>query len=203
MATPTKNRRKLILWVLMLTVLLAAGVGAAVPFLVPRLPDPAVANRDELLRWLVARDLANESPETCLALVLRLEDEFRDGVDWDALNEKTTEAQRQQLWKNIPQLFGPWLSDKAETYARLAKTERPKFMDSVFKTLMAWKGADRLQAKQTSDAPSNAPPSLLTVFFDQANALQRDAEPAQRDHISQFLCALTLRSFSGPSKPAL
>ena len=67
----SKNRRG-ILWLLVLVALVAAGIGTAIPFLQPRLPDPAVASRDELLRWLVARDLAKESPQTqsCSALLL-------------------------------------------------------------------------------------------------------------------------------------
>ena len=157
------------------------------PFLASGLPDPAVANRDELLRWMVARDLAKESPETRLVLAQRLEEEFRDGVDWDALNKQTTEAQRKQLWKNIPLLFGPWLSEKAAIYARLSEAQRPKFIDGILDTLSAWRGADRLQVKQSDDATSDASRSLLSVFMDQVKACQRNAEPSQRDRISQFL----------------
>jgi hypothetical protein len=194
MATPPKNRRRLVLWLLLLTVLAATGIGAAVPFLVSGLPNPAVANREELLRWLVARDLAKESPETCLVLVQRLEEEFGDGLDWDSLDGEVTDAQREQLWKNIPRLFGPWLSEKAAIYARLSNGERPQFMDHIFKTLLTWRGADRLQTKQAGDGPATQPRSLLSVFFDQVEARKRDAEPSEREHISQFVGALQARA---------
>jgi hypothetical protein len=189
-----KSRRKVILWLVLPLALLASGIGAAVPLLVSGLPDPAVANREELLRWLVARDLSQQSPETCLVLVRRLEEEFRDGVDWAALDGQLTEPQREQLWKNIPLLFGPWLSDKAAIYARLSNRERPKFMDEIFKTLVAWQGADRLQTKPTSDAPSATPRSLLAVFSDQVEATKRNAEPSERERISQFIWALQIRT---------
>jgi hypothetical protein len=194
MVTFPKNRRKLILWLLLPTALLATGIGAAVPFLVLGLPDPAVANREELLRWIVARDLTKESPETCLVLVRRLEEEFRDGVDWASLDGEVTDAQREQLWKNIPLLFGPWLNEKAAIYAQLSSAERPKFMDRIFKTLLTWQGADRLQAKQSTDSPATPPHSLLSVFSDQVEASKRNAEPSEREHISQFLWALQARA---------
>ena len=38
----------------------AALVAAVVGFCWPRLPDPATADRDGLLRWLVTRDLGQE-----------------------------------------------------------------------------------------------------------------------------------------------
>jgi hypothetical protein len=87
----SKNRRG-ILWLALLATLLAVGAAAAVPFLRSRLPDPAVANRDELLRWLVTRDLAMETPQTRLVLIQRLGQEFHSGVDWDALKRKTNGA---------------------------------------------------------------------------------------------------------------
>jgi len=111
-----------------------------------------------------------------------------------ALDGEITDAQREQLWKNIPLLFRPWLSEKAAIYARLSNAERPKFMDCIFKTLLTWQGADRLQTEQSTDGPSTTPHSMLSVFADQVEASKRDAEPLEREHISQFLWALQARA---------
>lgn len=187
-----KNRRR-VLGLLLLTALLAAGVGATLPFLSSGLPDPAVANHDELLQWIVARDLTLESPKTRLVLAQRLEQQLCEGIDWDSLNKQTTEAQRRQLWKNIPLMFGPWLSDKAETYARLSKAQRAKFMDRILATILAWHGADRLQTQQDKNTPSGASRGLLSVLMDEVETCKRNAEPSEREHLSQFLLALQMR----------
>jgi hypothetical protein len=187
----SKNRRG-ILWLLLLVSLSAAGIGAVL-LLRPSLPDPAVADRDELLRWLVTRDLAKESPETRLTLVRRLEGEFRRGVDWEALKRKSTEAQRRRLWNNIPLLFGPWLTDKASIYSRLPSAQRPKFIDDVLDSLLAWRGVDRLQVRKDGNAAQGGMEGLLSVFFAQVEECSRNAEPQQRDHIAQFVAAVQLR----------
>ena len=192
MALFPKNRRG-VLWLLLLAALLAAGIGAVVPFLTSGLPDPAVANRDELLRWLVTRDLAKEPPETRLVLVQRLDEEFRSGVDWDALNRQTTEAQRKQLWSNIPLLLGPWLSEKASVYWQLPDKQRLQFIDGVIDSLLAWRGADRLQVGHGDGAPQSESRGLVSVFLDQVEECKRNAEPQQRDRILQFLGALQVR----------
>jgi hypothetical protein len=192
MVAVPKNRRG-ILWLLALAALLAAAIGAAVPFLAPGLPDPAVASRDELLRWLVTRDLAQESPSTRLALVERLEQEFRSSMDWDAFDAKMTEAQRKRLWSNIPLLLGPWLSEKASVYAQLPERQRPQFIDGVIDSLLAWRGVDRLQARHSSDASPGRSRSLLAVLLEQVEECKRNAEPQQRDRILQFLGALQVR----------
>jgi hypothetical protein len=191
MVASLKNRRGIV-WLLVLLAVLATGVGA-VPLFMSGLPDPAVANREELLRWIVARDLAKESPETCLVLVNRLEAEFGTGVDWESLDGRLSEAQREQLWRNIPLLFRPWLVEKATAYARLAKAQRSEFMDGVFKTLAAWKGADRLRAKQAGGATA---PSLLRVFFDLVESYKQSAGPSQREQITQFVAALQFRALT-------
>jgi hypothetical protein len=194
MATPAKNHRRIVtLWLMLLLVLLATG-GVAAAFLFSGLPDPAVANRDQLLRWLVARDLSKESPETRLVLVRRLDEEFATGIDWESLAGQMSEGHREQLWKNIPLLFRSWLSEKAATYARLSQTQRSKFMDKVLKTLAAWQGADRLQAKQGSPSSPEAPRTLLMVFLDQIEACKRNAEPSDREQITQFVLALQMRA---------
>jgi hypothetical protein len=194
MATPAKKRGRIVaLWLALLLALLATG-GVAAAFLFSGLPDPAVANRDQLLRWLVARDLAKESPETCRVLVRRLDEEFASGVDWESLSDQMSEGHRKQLWKNIPLLFRPWLSEKAAIYARLSQEQRSKFMDKVLKTLAAWQGADRLQAKPSDQGSCDSPRSLLTVFLDQIEACKRNAEPSEREQITQFVLALQMRA---------
>jgi hypothetical protein len=192
MVMSAKTRRG-VLWLLALAALLAAGVGAGRFLFRPGLSDPAVADSDELLRWLVTRDLGQESARTRLVLVQRLEQEFRAGVDWEALNQQMTDAHRKQLWNNIPLLLGPWLSEKASHYSQLPVTQRLKFIDGVIDSLLAWRGADRLQTAQSSEASSSQSRGVVSVFLEQVEECRRNADVRQREHISQFLAALQLR----------
>jgi hypothetical protein len=193
MVVSSKTHRG-VLWLLLLLALLAAGVGAAVPFLTPGLPDPAVANREELLRWLVTRDLGQESSKTRLVIVQRLEQEFRAGVDWEALSRQTTEAQRKQLWCNIPLLLGPWLTEKASLYSQLPDAKRIEFIDGVIDSLQAWRGADQLQAPQSAETPSaQRRGAVQKMFLDQVEECKRSADQQQRDRIAQFVAALQFR----------
>ena len=91
-----------ILALLALLVFVAAALGGAIPFFYPCLPDPAKANRQELLQWLIAKDIAKETPATQLALAGRLEIEFGSGVDWAAFQGKLDAPQRKLLLQNIP-----------------------------------------------------------------------------------------------------
>jgi hypothetical protein len=188
----SRNRRG-VLWLLLAAAMLVVGIGVGLTVLRSGLPDPAVASRDELLRWLVTRDLAKESPKTRLVLVQRLEHEFCSGVDWDALKGKTSKEQRKQLWSNIPLLLGPWLSDKASVYSQLSEAKRLQFIDGVIDSLMTWRGADRLQDGNAGSTSQNAGGGLITAMFSQIEECKRDAPPQQRDCISQFVAALQFR----------
>jgi hypothetical protein len=185
-----KSRRR-VFGVLLLAVLLATVVGAAVPFLLPGLPDPAVAGRDDLFRWVVTRDLAQETPETRVVLARRLEQEFSTGVDWSIL-ESATEAQRRQLWKNLPPLFGAWLRDKAAAYAQLPERQRTKFMDGIFAAVASWQGVERYEPRP-GDSASAGTGGLLRIFADQMQECQRGASAQERDRLSRFFWALQAR----------
>lgn len=189
-----KNRRKTVWLLVLLASILTIGVAASL--MMPHgLPHPDIASRHELLQWVVDRDLAKESPETCLTLVRRLEGEFSaTGVDWASLDGQLTDAQREQLWKNIPLLFRPWLGEKAAIYARLSNAERSRFMDSVMKMLATWQGADQLQVKKADKHTAKESHDLTAMLINQIEAYKRDAEPSERDRIDQFFLAIQARA---------
>ncbi len=85
----------------------AAALGGAISIFNRNLPDPTKANREELLRWLISKDLSRETPATQLALAERLEAEFGAGVDWAAFQAKIDAPQRKQLCRNIPCVLRP------------------------------------------------------------------------------------------------
>ena len=168
--------------------LLAAGGVAASVWLWPGLPDPAVADRDGLLRWLVARDLSAESAETRRTLALRLDDEFSSGIDWQETTGQLDDAQRQRVWENILVLLEPWFMEKADVYAQLDDAKRPEYVDQLIDSIAIWQGADSLQPQ--GNAATDQPEGLLSILFEQVEQWQQDADPQRRERIGQFLLAI-------------
>ena len=90
-----RSRRVVLVAVIMLlTGVLAAGGVGAWRLLCPPLPRPELADREQLIVWLVTRDLNEEPAPTRRALARRLEEEFRGHVDWEATGRKLSPAQR-------------------------------------------------------------------------------------------------------------
>ncbi len=173
----------------------AAGV-AVVWCLYRPLPDPAVADREDLLRWLVVRDLSAESSETLRVLARRLDEEFRGGFDWDATTEHLDTSQRTRVWDNVVLLLKPWFMDKQQRYFKLAAAERPAYLDQLLETIAVWRGVEALRPAPTETAdPSTQQGGLLATLFAQVQQWKRDkdTEPKRRDQIQQFLLALQTR----------
>ncbi|MBN2474722.1 MAG: hypothetical protein JXB62_08945 [Pirellulales bacterium] len=172
------------------TLAVAAAAGAAWVFW-PGLPDPAVADRDGLFRWLVLRDLSNESPETQTLLAQRLEDEFSEGLDWESVGGKLDETQRTRLWGNILVLIEPWLKAKMEHYFALASAERGAYVDRFIDTISAWRGADSLRPEQGHNPDGGG--GIVSVVFEETEKWKKQADPQRRERISQFLLAVQAR----------
>jgi len=178
--------------VLLTLVALLAVVGTAALPLVSKLPDPADASREDLLRWVVTQDLNQHSPKTRLVLACRLEQEYRDGVDWQSLEERTTETQRRQIWKNIPLLLEHWLYMKSAAYSGLSSEKRQAFVDDSLDMLSTWRGAEQLCPRQ-DDSTSG---SLLSMLVEQVEKHRQNADPQQREQMTQYLLALEMRSLA-------
>ncbi|MEA1951881.1 MAG: hypothetical protein U9N87_10880, partial [Planctomycetota bacterium] len=95
-----------------------------------RLPDPEHAGCDELVRWMVTRDLRQESAHTRKVLALRLESEFVD-VDWQGLDGRMSVEHRRRLWANLPLLLKPWFMNKLDDYNNRDAAERQACIDAL------------------------------------------------------------------------
>ena len=186
--------RRGILAILLVAAVLAAAGFVAVPFFRPRLPHPEVADRDELVRWLVVRDLSAEPAETRRVLVRRLEEEFYTGLDWENLCERLDQSQRKRVWDNIVLLLEPWFMDKTDQYFKLATAERTAYLDRLLDMIAVWRGAELLRPEQTGTAEEpREKGGLLEVLFDQVKQWKERAEPKRREQIDQFLLAVQVR----------
>ena len=185
--------------------LLALAIVAAVYVLNPPLPSPAESNREEIVRWLVTRDLGRESTETRQILARRLEEEFGSGVDWETTGSQLNENQRQQLWDNVVLLLKPWFLEKTQRYFQLAASDRTAFLDELLDTVSMWQEIDTLYeqapdsevaTQQAAAIPGDTPQpaaqqqGLVNAFFGQVEKCKEEAEPEDRQKIDEFLMAV-------------
>jgi len=159
-----------------------------------RLPEPELADRDALLRWIVTRDLAKEPPATRQTLARRLEGEFfGSGIDWDAVGAELDRSQREQLWANVLLLMEPWYMDKVDGYFALAAAERPAYVDTIIDRIDDWGGVESVCRKDGADAPAGATSALLGALLERIEIWQQQADGERRGQIRQFQLALQTR----------
>jgi hypothetical protein len=185
------RRHRGILTVLVSAALLAAAAIAAAALLYPSLPNPEHANRRELIRWLVTRDLTQVPTATRAVLALRLEEEFSGEIDWPATASELTDAQRLQLCENVPLLVGPWMQAKAGCYSTLSVAERMVYLDGLIDTLQQWRGLDEIAP--ASAAKGQSRPGLMAGAMEQVAVIKEHADPAERAQLSEFMLALETR----------
>jgi hypothetical protein len=180
-----------ILAVLVSAALLAAAVVTAAVWYDPWLPDPADANRRELICWLVTRDLEQVPEATRDELAQRLEEEFSGEIDWAATARELTEQQRRQLCANFGHLVGPWLRDKAQRYAALTPNQRGAYLDELLDRLQQWRGLDNLSPVCGEGEAGYG--GLMVTARRQLDAMQEQAIAAEPGSLGEFIRALQTR----------
>lgn len=188
--SPTHNHRG-ILAVLVSAALLAAAALTAAVWYYPRLPDPARANRRELIRWLVTRDLEHQPAATREVLALRLEEEFSGEIDWSATASELTDGQRQRLCENVVWLLEPWIREKSRQYAGLLPEQRGPYLDRLIDTLKQWQGLDELVPAPAAGDPAS--PGLMAAARQQLQAVREQAGEAEQQQAGEFVAALQTR----------
>jgi len=186
----------------------AAGLAMVViGFCSPRLPDPATADREGLLRWLVTQDLSQEPLDTRLTLARRLEQEFGAKIDWAAVGKRLDGSQKDRLWENVALLLEPWFADKVDGYFRLPESRRTAYVDLTVELIDNWKGAAALAADPSAGDPCVKRPGLLELLAERIGRWMQSVTPQRRDEARQFLLAVQTRWLqgvllgSGPAKP--
>ncbi|MEX0867244.1 MAG: hypothetical protein WD030_07790 [Pirellulales bacterium] len=115
-------------------------VGAVVGYQVlnQRLPDPATADREGLLKWMVLRDLSEQPDVIQQRLVDRLENELRVGVDLKRVDTEVNEQRRRLFWRNVDFLLERWFRDHVAAFHQLPKAERGDYIRSTVDDLLTW-----------------------------------------------------------------
>ena len=157
-----------------------------------RLPSPATADREGLIRWLVLRDLRSEPLETRTILVSRLQEETRLNLDPAALTKQLDPRYRDRLWTNVLALIETWYSNKIDAYLATPASERPAYLDRTIAEVQEWKDLAALQPQQATNAPSSET-AMLKLFAQQVEVWKERASPGRLHEIREFDTALRSR----------
>jgi len=171
---------------LLLIVLLAAAGGVVVA-LKTRLPHPAVADRDQLLVWLVVGDLSTETVDLQRILALRLEEEFGkgSGIDWQSMGRRLDESRRQRVWENVLVLIKPWLIEKTTRYFELAPYERAEYIDRFIDTIGVFRGVDTIRPSAEEERFGRG--GLLKVLAGEVENWKTEPGSPPAEQIDRFL----------------
>jgi hypothetical protein len=102
------------------------------------LPHPSNANRSELMRWLVLREVADQPKEVQVALVDRLQEELLDGLDAQSGSSGLDKSYRRQLDRNLDTLERVWFVERVRQYADVAPAGRNAFLEEQIAVIDAW-----------------------------------------------------------------
>ncbi len=204
-----------LLIVVAMIVMLSVAVGAGLMVVYPRLPDPSVATRQDLLRWLVLRDLSKESAEIRQKILSRLDTEFETFDDLDTTIESLEPSHRQMLWHNITVLSEPWLLGKVEQYSQLPVSQRTDYLDHFLDRAELWNKVGAACLKNNADGANGAEAaakggsSASQLLMEQMKQCSAHAAPDKRHQIGAFMAAVEARwlwrqlpSFNLFGKPA-
>lgn len=152
------RKRYGLLIVLSLVAMLGVAAGAGLYYVYAPLPDPSQATTEQLFRWLVTRDLSQESSSTQQAIVHRLDSDLGSTSDLAECISQLNESRRTMLWTNIGTLLSPWLLEKVDEYAKVPAAEQPAYLDRFLDRVDQWSkiGAACQQGSSAADTKSGS-----------------------------------------------
>lgn len=170
-----------LLTMLMLCSLVGLSAAATVQAIRTGLPAP-VEDRHEELRRSLAAGRVNELPIEYQRVLLRqMENELREGVDWQRELAATPRRQRNLVADNLADLGSLWLNEKMEEYFSLPNEyEQEKYLDQEIERVLRWQTT---QSLRQSAAPG--------------------ADPRQRELGMRIVQRMFTGRFQRPGGPAL
>jgi hypothetical protein len=139
---------------LLLGVLVIAMCAGGVFVYATRMPNPATADLNGLLRWLVTRDLSREPIAVQEQLLARLEDQLRKGLELGEAREQLTDVQRSQLLANADVLGRLWFYQQVDRYFASSDADRPSFLNAQIDEIQRSGVVQALAALIDTDEPS-------------------------------------------------
>jgi hypothetical protein len=158
------------------------------------LHSPACANRQELLCWMVYKDLNKHSVEDRLIIANRLEEECSKGLDWQSISVTLDEAQQDQVWNNISLILRPWFAEKAKSYVKLSAEQRQDFIDRLIDVITVWRGIEKLlPSRMQSSINKKGSSGMTNLLSKEIEQLQEESNHPDREQIAELWAALQVR----------
>jgi hypothetical protein len=190
-----KHRGTLTLVALAILAAASLVVGLQVHAWLYRLPEPATADRDGLVRWLVLADLSEQPDDTCRTLVDRFEAIFGDTSDVSASAQDLdpsalSTAQVDQVERNVARLKKVWFFARVDEYAALPREAQAAFLDrqicNIFRCAEVDRRLDAHDQPAASGSAASAPPDVgnyVGSFFDALGQWRAEAPESKQDAI--------------------
>jgi hypothetical protein len=159
-----------------------------------RVPDPATADREGLMRWLVLRDLRSEPPEIRITLLQRLQEEAGGDLDPAVIGEQLDERYHDRLWTNVLVLIETWYLNRVDIYHATPTSDRAACLDQTIAEVQHWEDLASLQPREAQDA-SSSEAAMLELVGNQVAIWKERASPERQREIAEFDVALRGRWF--------
>jgi hypothetical protein len=109
----------------------------------PPRPDPKLATRDQMLRYLVVGNLTTDPVNYQVAVVDRLMADLADSSDLPTNAAAELPASyKEQLRANLNTLEHAWFVSRVDRYHELAAQEQGEFLDDQINAVLAWSRLD-------------------------------------------------------------
>lgn len=181
----------------------SAAVGMQIHAWLYRLPDPATADREGLVRWLVIADLSEHDDATCRTLVDRCEAVFADEGELPGRTAELGDEDRQRVQRNIERLKEVWFHARVDEYLELPDDKRSAFLDrqigNIFRCAELDRRLDEGRAESGADnsgkgnAAAANTDSYVAAFFASLSQWQAAAPSAKRAQIDEVIRAGLIR----------
>jgi len=163
-------------------------------FMAMQLPHPSEANREQLFRWLVLRDVSRQPKDVQVALVDRLEEELSKGINAADGVRSLTDAQRQLVQMNIDFLKHVWFKTRVAQYHKLAPAGRLGFLKEQLQTIANWSTVE-ITAPGSESGGNNT----TQGFFNEIEAWIVEAEGQEKQQMNDavrdgLICWLATQS---------
>lgn len=175
------RRHRGILAILALFSLVVGGAGGSWYFVFVHLPHPRQASPQQLLRWMVQRDLAAERYDVQLALVDQLEQELKNELRVDDVEARLNTEQQQQLRANFQQLKYVWFVSRTKRYFARPPEQRFSFLERQLDVINR---LSKLQLASRAEASRN---EVKADFFDDIESWISAATGDQKERMIEVV----------------
>ncbi len=165
------------------------------------LPHPSQANREQVFRWLVLRDLKLESHEIRIALVDRLQDEMGKDIQLDDQTASLSDSQRVRIVSNVELLKQVWFVQRVGDYHECLPENRMAFLARQLDTISRWTAIDSSLESASTNGGSSGRSNNEGSFFRDIDSWVAQADPAEQERMGTALkdgvvCWLATRELS-------